>query len=164
MQKGFRQACVRDVLKRSTWHLAHNMCPGRAVASPLVTFSIHFSYWKGLSHVESRPCLWIAAAERAGGGEQQAHRGPLSGAWTPFCSSFSRGTQISGAWGPGRVGPFLAPAAGGCGDCGLEPGGQGNYVLHKWEAGSLTIAQPLTVSNSGGTHWGRWLGKDSHCR
>lgn len=25
----------------------------------------------------------------------------------------------------------------------LEPGGQDNYALHKWEAGSLTIAQPL---------------------
>lgn len=43
-------------------------------------------------------------------------------------------------------GSLPAPAPGGCGGCGPEPsrpGGQGNYVLPKWEAGSLTIAQPL---------------------
>lgn len=49
-----------------------------------------------------------------------------------------------GSWG--GCGSISAPAASSCGGWGPEPGrpgGQGNYVLRKWEAGSLTIAQPL---------------------
>lgn len=47
----------------------------------------------------------------------------------------------SWAW----CGCISAPAASHGGGSGPEPGrpgGQGNYVLRKWEAGSLTIAQP----------------------
>lgn len=74
----------------------------------------------------------------------------LNGPLTRGCSSlsFSGGAPAAGghvgSWG--GHGSFSAPAASGCGGCGPEPcwpGGQGNYVLRKWEAGALTVAQPL---------------------
>lgn len=68
---------------------------------------------------------------------------PSSGVVPPSSLEGPMGGHLR-SWG--GCGSFPAPIAKGCGGCEPEPScrsGQCNHVLRKWEAGSLTITQPL---------------------